>query len=327
MGRDGVLLYLDEIQYFNKKQQQTLLEFIENGSITLIASTTENPYFEVNGALISRSAIFELRPLEKEDIKELILRAVTDKERGLGGYDAVLEEDALEFLADLSGGDARNALNAIELGILTTERSADGKIHITLSVAEECIQRRAVRYDKDGDNHYDTISAFIKSMRGSDPDAAVYYLARMLEAGEDPLYVARRVVRFASEDVGLAYPLAAVVTRACCESAKELGMPEAQIPLIHAAMLLATAPKSNSAYGALHAAMADVEAGRGNLIPTHLQSPLFKGYKYPHDYPNHYVKQQYLPDGLKSDRYYEYGDNKTEQAAKKYWDLIKGESK
>ncbi|MDC7292830.1 MULTISPECIES: replication-associated recombination protein A [unclassified Butyrivibrio] len=307
------ILFIDEIHRFNKGQQDYLLPFVEDGTIILIGATTENPYFEVNGALISRSVIFELKPLTSDDIKELLNRAVTDKERGMGAYNAVLEEDAADFLADLADGDARHALNAIELGIMTTERSSDGLIHITKEVAEECIQKKVARYDKDGDNHYDTISAFIKSMRGSDPDAAVYYLARMLNAGEDPKFIVRRMMVCASEDVGNADPQALQVAVAASLAVERLGMPEARITLSQAASYIASAPKSNAAIIAIDEAMATVRE-TGNLpIPTHLQDAHYKsaaklghgiGYKYAHDYPDHYVEQQYLPYELNGKEFY-----------------------
>ena len=321
LAPNGVLLYLDEIQYFNKKQQQSLLEFMENGSITLIASTTENPYFEVNGALISRSIIFELKPLEKEDIEKLLERAVTDPVKGLGTYNVVLDADAKEFLADIAGGDARAALNAIELGVLSTERQADGKIHIDLETASECIQKRVVRYDKTGDQHYDTISAFIKSMRGSDPDAAVFYLAKMLYAGEDIKFIARRIMICAAEDVGLADPNALNVAVSASLAVERIGMPEAQIILAEAATYVACAPKSNSSYEAVFAAMKTVGSVRTS-VPPHLQDAHYKGsaklghgegYQYAHDYPNHYVEQQYLPDEILGSRFLHLGTNGYEQ--------------
>jgi putative ATPase len=307
------ILFIDEIHRFNKSQQDYLLPFVEDGTVILIGATTENPYFEVNGALISRSIIFELKPLSVEDIKELIHRAVYDKERGMGAYDAEIDEDALNFLADISGGDARHALNAVELGIMTTERAPDGKIHITLPVAQECIQKRAVRYDKSGDNHYDTVSAFIKSMRGSDPDAAVYYLARMLYAGESVTFIARRIMICASEDVGMADPQAIQVAVSASLAVERVGMPEAQIILSEAAMYVACAPKSNACVAAIGEAMSEVERS-GNLpIPPHLQDAHYKsaaklghgsGYLYAHDYPNNYVKQQYLPYELNGKEFY-----------------------
>lgn len=312
------ILFIDEIHRFNKGQQDYLLPFVEDGTIILIGATTENPYFEVNGALLSRSAIFELKPLEREDIKELIHRAVYDKDKGMGSYDAVIEDDAMEFLADLSGGDARHALNAVELGIMTTNRSEDGKIHITLEVAQECIQKRVLRYDKTGDNHYDTISAFIKSMRGSDPDAAIYYLARMLQAGEQVAFVARRIMICAAEDVGLADPNALIVATNASLAVERIGMPEAMIILAQAAAYVATAPKSNSSVCAISEAMSAVEK-TGNLpIPVHLQDAHYKGaaklghgtgYLYAHDFPNDYVKQQYLPDALVGTKFYRPSDN------------------
>ena len=267
---------MDEIHRFNKGQQDYLLPFVEDGTIILIGATTENPYFEVNGALLSRSSVFELHPLEKEDIKTLILRAVNDTEKGMGSYGAKIDDDALEFLADIAGGDARSALNAIELGILTTERSADGIIHITLDVASECIQKRVVRYDKTGDNHYDTISAFIKSMRGSDPDAAVYYLAKMLYAGEDIKFIARRIMICASEDVGNADPMALTVAVSAAQAVERVGMPEAQIILSQAVLYVATAPKSNSACNAIFAAMDNVKKYK-TTVPSHLQDAHYKG--------------------------------------------------
>lgn len=308
------ILFVDEIHRFNKSQQDYLLPFVEDGTLTLIGATTENPYFEVNGALLSRSQIFELKPLEREDVKDLICRAISDKERGLGSYEAVIDEAAADFLADVAGGDARAALNALELGVLTTERDkTDDRIHITLEVAQECIQKRAVRYDKDGDNHYDTISAFIKSMRGSDPDAAVYYLARMLYAGEDIKFIARRIMICASEDVGNADPQALTVAVSAAQAVERIGMPEAQIILSQAVTYVATAPKSNAAVCAISEAMDAVKNQRGMQVPAHLQDAHYKGsadlergtgYQYAHDYPNHYVKQQYLPDGMEGQNFY-----------------------
>lgn len=330
------ILFIDEIHRFNKSQQDYLLPFVEDGTLILIGATTENPYFEVNGALISRSIIFELKPIPVEGVKELIRKAVYDSERGMGAYDAVIEEDALEFLADLSGGDARHALNAVELGIMTTERSGDGKIHITLDVAQECIQKRVMRYDKTGDNHYDTISAFIKSMRGSDPDAAVYYLARMLYAGEDVAFIARRIMICAAEDVGNADPQALVVATNASLAVERIGMPEAQIILSQAACYVACAPKSNAAYGAVDKAMQVVEA-TGNLpIPPHLQDAHYKGaaklghgtgYKYAHDYPNHYVEQQYLPYELNGQEFYKPSGNGYEVKIKEHISRLKREAR
>ncbi len=329
------ILFIDEIHRFNKGQQDYLLPFVEDGTIILIGATTENPYFEVNSALISRSIIFELKPLSREDIKELLKRAVYDREKGMGSYDAVLEEDAMEFLADLAGGDARHALNAIELGIMTTQRSGDGKIHITLDVAQECIQKRAVRYDKTGDNHYDTVSAFIKSMRGSDPDAAVYYLARMLYAGESVTFIARRIMICAAEDVGIADPQALVVATNASLAVERIGMPEAQIILAQAAMYVASAPKSNACVCAIGEAMQTVEE-TGNLpIPTHLQDAHYKGaaklghgtgYLYAHDYPNNYVRQQYLPYELTGKEFYHPSGNGYEIRIKEHMKRIKKEA-
>lgn len=320
MGMYGrkTILFVDEIHRFNKGQQDYLLPFVEDGTLILIGATTENPYFEVNSALISRSIIFELKALEKEDILSLIHTAVYDKERGMGAYDAVIDEDAAEFLADIANGDARNALNAVELGIMSTNRSDDGKIHITLEVAQECIQKRVIRYDKTGDNHYDTISAFIKSMRGSDPDAALYYLARMLYAGEDIKFIARRIMICASEDVGNADPQALVVAVSACQAIERIGMPEAQIILAQAVTYIATAPKSNASYMGIDKAMAQVAGEKTAVIPPHLQDAHYKGaaklghgtgYLYAHDYPMHYVKQQYLPDTLVGRKFYEPTDN------------------
>ena len=329
------ILFIDEIHRFNKGQQDYLLPFVEDGTIVLIGATTENPYFEVNGALISRSIIFELEPIPREAIKELLRKAVYDTERGMGSYNAVIEDEALEFLADISGGDARHALNAIELGIMTTQRLEDDKIHITLDVAQECIQKRAVRYDKNGDNHYDTISAFIKSMRGSDPDAAVYYLARMLYAGESVTFIARRIMICASEDVGNADPMAIVVATNASMAVERIGMPEAQIILSQAAAYVASAPKSNAACNAIFDAKAEVER-TGNLpIPTHLQDAHYKGaaklghgigYKYAHDYPNHYVKQQYLPYELTGREFYKPTGNGYEQKIREHMKRIKTEA-
>lgn len=334
MGMYGrrTILFVDEIHRFNKGQQDYLLPFVEDGTLTLIGATTENPYFEVNGALLSRSRIFELKPLEKDDIKQLIYRAVTDSERGMGTYRVKIEEDAADFLADTANGDARAALNAVELGVLTTERSEDGLIHIDLAAAQECIQKRAVRYDKDGDNHYDTISAFIKSMRGSDPDAAVYYLARMLYAGEDIKFIARRIMICASEDVGNADPQALNVAVSAALAADRIGLPEAQIILSQAASYVACAPKSNAAYVAIQNAMENVKTTRTMPVPVHLQDRHYKGaaklghgegYKYAHDYPKHYVKQQYLPDGMEGTVFYEPSDNGYEKQIKAYMKWLK----
>ena len=330
------ILFIDEIHRFNKGQQDYLLPFVEDGTIILIGATTENPYFEVNGALLSRSIIFELKPLTKDDIKIVINRALTDKEKGLGSYNAVIEDDALEFLSDIAGGDARAALTAIELGVLTTDRAEDGLIHITLDVASECIQKRVVKYDKDGDNHYDTVSAFIKSMRGSDPDAAVYYLARMIYAGEDPKFIARRIVICASEDVGNADPQALVVAVSAFLALERIGMPESQIILSHAASYVACAPKSNSAYGAIETAMEDVKNNGARPIPSYLQDAHYKGaaklghgvgYEYAHAYKNHFSTQRYLPEGLERGDIYKPGHMGYENVINEYLDRIHREAK
>ena len=326
------ILFVDEIHRFNKSQQDYLLPFVEDGTITLIGATTENPYFEVNNALLSRSRIFELKPLEKQDIRELVMRAVYDTEKGMGTYGADITDEAADFLADVANGDARAALNAVELGILTTDKSDDGKIHITIDVAAECIQKRVVRYDHDGDNHYDTISAFIKSMRGSDPDAAVYYLARMLYAGEDVKFIARRIMICASEDVGNADPNALVVAVSAAQAVERIGMPESQIILSQAAAYVATAPKSNAAYMGIAKAMKTVADTRTMPVPAHLQDRHYKGaeklghglgYKYAHDYPNHYVTQQYLPDGMEGMRFYEPSENGYEKKIREHMEFIK----
>lgn len=325
------ILFIDEIHRFNKGQQDYLLPFVEDGTLVLIGATTENPYFEVNGALLSRSIIFELKPLSKEDIKTLLLRALEDRERGLGSYQAELDDEALDFLADMSGGDARTALNAIELGVLTTERNEAGKIKIDMKVAEECIQKRTLRYDKTGDNHYDTISAFIKSMRGSDPDAVSYYLARMLYAGEDIRFIARRIMICAAEDVSNADPQALVVATAAAQAVERLGMPEARIVLAQAATYVACAPKSNSAIVAIDAATQYVQSHPNYRIPAYLQDSHYKGaaklghgigYQYAHDYPNHYVQQQYLPEEAKEERFYHLSENGYEKVLKEHMKQI-----
>ena len=329
------ILFIDEIHRFNKGQQDYLLPFVEDGTVILIGATTENPYFEVNGALISRSIIFELKPLTKENVKEILKRAVFDKEKGMGAYDAAIDEDALEFLSDLSNGDARAALNAIELAILTTERSEDGKIHITIDVASECIQKRRTYYDKNGDNHYDTVSAFIKSMRGSDPDAAVFYLAKMLYAGESVTFIARRMMICASEDVGNADPQALQVAVAASLAVERVGMPEAQIILSQAAAYIATAPKSNASCVAIEEAMRAVNDTENVTIPIHLKDAHYKGaaklghgvdYKYAHDYKNHYVKQQYLPYELEGKEFYHISDMGYEAKIKEHMKRIKKEA-
>ena len=329
------ILFIDEIHRFNKGQQDYLLPFVEDGTIILIGATTENPYFEVNKALISRSVVFELKPLEKEDILSIIKTAVYDTKRGMGNYNAVIDDDAAEFLADMSNGDARNALNAVELGIMTTDAGNDGIIHITLDVASQCIQKRVLRYDKDGDNHYDTISAFIKSMRGSDPDAALYYLARMIYAGEDPKFIARRIMICASEDVGNADPNALVVAVSAAQAVERIGMPEARIILSQAALYVACAPKSNACYMAVDKALDIVKTTKTQPVPAHLQDAHYKGsaklghgvgYKYAHDYPNHYVSQQYLPDALVDESFYSPTDNGYEKHIKEHLDRIRSEA-
>lgn len=326
------LLFIDEIHRFNKGQQDYLLPFVEDGTVILIGATTENPYFEVNAALLSRSIIFELHPLSAENIKTLLQRAVSD-EKGLAAYKAKIDPDALDFLAEISGGDARMALNAIELGVLTTQRSEDGIIHITQEVATECIQKRVVRYDKSGDNHYDTISAFIKSMRGSDPDAAVYYLARMLYAGEDIKFIARRIMICASEDVSNADPMALVVATSAAQAVERIGMPEARIILAQAVTYVASAPKSNSAITAIDEAMESVRNEKISGIPTHLQDAHYKsasklghgvGYQYAHAFPNHYVEQQYLPDELVGRAFYRPTKNGYEKTIQEYFKKIHG---
>lgn len=329
------ILFIDEIHRFNKGQQDYLLPFVEDGTVILIGATTENPYFEVNGALLSRSIIFELKPLSQEDIKTLIRRALTDSVKGLGSYGATIDDDALDFLSDMANGDARSALTAIELGVLTTEPSADGKIHITLSVASECIQRRVVKYDKSGDNHYDTISAFIKSMRGSDPDAAIYYLARMLYAGEDVKFIARRIMICAAEDVGNADPQALQVAVAAAQAVERIGMPESQIILAEATNYVACAPKSNASYLSIDAAMHMVASGQTPPIPVHLQDSHYKsagklghgiGYQYAHDFKNHYVAQQYLPDALAGTHFYEPTDMGYEKQIRDHLEKIRREA-
>ncbi|MCI9017713.1 MAG: replication-associated recombination protein A [Lachnospiraceae bacterium] len=326
------ILFVDEIHRFNKGQQDYLLPFVEDGTVILIGATTENPYFEVNGALISRSVVFELKALEPGDVKELIHRAVYDEERGMGAYQAVITEEAADFLADIAGGDARSALNAVELGILTTEKGEDGRIHLTKEVISECIQKRAVRYDKTGDNHYDTISAFIKSMRGSDPDAAVYYLAKMIYAGEDERFIARRIMICASEDVGNADPMALTVAVSAAQAVERIGFPEAQIILAQAAAYVACAPKSNSAVNAIGKAMESVKSRRTS-VPVHLQDAHYPGakklghgtgYRYAHDYPNHYVEQQYLPSEIEGEVFYEPSENGYEKEIREYFKKIKG---
>ena len=330
LAPNGVLLYLDEIQYFNKKQQQSLLEFIENGKITLIASTTENPYFYVFNAILSRSTVFEFKPVAAEDILPAVDRALALLSERLG-VEIACEDGVREHIASSCGGDVRKAVNAVEL-LASAGTPESGRLVISLEDAQAVAQRSAMRYDRAGDDHYDIASALMKSLRGSDPDAALHYLARLLEAG-DLITAIRRLLCSASEDIGMAYPQAAAIVKACCDSALQLGLPEAQLPLAQAAILLATAPKSNSVVAAIGAAMADVKAGKTGDYPRHLQNvhadsagmEREQGYLYPHEFPGHWVKQQYLPDILKDRVYYQYGPNKNEQAAKAYWEKIKGE--
>ncbi len=333
LGQDGVLLYLDEIQNFNKKQQQSLLEYTENGKITLIASTTENPYFYVYNAILSRSTVFEFQALTAEDIAKALERALTILQtEDFPKNPIVAEEGVLLQLAEMSGGDVRKALNSLELAANYTLPEKDGTIRLTMESAEQATQKKAFRYDQKGDSYYDILSGLQKSIRGSDPDAAVHYLARLV-AADDLASICRRLMVIACEDIGLAHPTAITVVKACVDSALMLGFPEARIPLAQATILLATAPKSNSAYMALAAAMADIESMDTGTIPRQLQNKHYDGegaavkgqnYLYPHDYPDHYVKQQYLPDNIKDKTYYHYGENKVEQAAKEYWEKIKG---
>ena len=328
LAPNGILLYLDEIQYFNKKQQQSLLEFIENGSITLIASTTENPYFYVYNAVLSRSTVFEFKAISARDVEGAVRRAVrllSERE----GIEADCPDEVVSLVAQGCGGDVRKALNAVEL-LFTAAPRIGGKVVLSPDDARAVTQRSAMRYDREGDEHYDVVSALMKSLRGSDPDAALHYLARLLEAGDLP-GACRRILCSASEDIGMAYPQAVSIVKACVDNALQLGLPEAQLPLAQACILLATAPKSNSVVAAIDAARADVRAGKSGNIPREMQNvhadgtgfEREQGYKYPHNYPGHWVRQQYLPDSLKNAHYYEYGDNKTEQAAKAYWELIK----
>lgn len=328
LAPNGILLYLDEIQYFNKKQQQSLLEFIENGSITLIASTTENPYFYVYNAVLSRSTVFEFKAISARDVEGAVRRAVrllSERE----GIEADCPDEVVSLVAQGCGGDVRKALNAVEL-LFTAAPRIEGKVVFSPDDARAVTQRSAMRYDREGDEHYDVVSALMKSLRGSDPDAALHYLARLLEAGDLP-GACRRILCSASEDIGMAYPQAVSIVKACVDNALQLGLPEAQLPLAQACILLATAPKSNSVVAAIDAARADVRAGKSGNIPREMQNvhadgtgfEREQGYKYPHAYPGHWVRQQYLPDSLKNAHYYEYGDNKTEQAAKAYWELIK----
>ncbi|WP_418779542.1 replication-associated recombination protein A [Intestinimonas sp.] len=331
LAPNGILLYLDEIQYFNKKQQQSLLEVIERGDVTLIASTTENPYFYVYNAVLSRSTVFEFKPIEADDVLPAVDRGMALMGERLGA-EVSCEDGVREHIASCCGGDVRKAMNAVEL-LLNAAKRREGKLLVTMEDTKMAAQLSAMRYDRAGDDHYDILSALQKSIRGSDPDAACHYLARLLEAG-DLISACRRLMVIACEDVGLAYPQVIPIVKACVDAANMLGLPEARIPLGDAAVLMATAPKSNSAHLALDAAMADVRAGRTGDYPRHLQNvhadstglEREQGYLYPHNFPHHYVKQQYLPDQLAGVRYYEYGENKTEQAAKQYWDRIKGET-
>lgn len=332
LAMDGVLLYLDEIQHFNKKQQQSLLEFMENGKITLIASTTENPYFYVYNAVLSRSTVFEFRPVTTEDIKKALERAVDELAVvDFADFDVDVKDDALEHIARAAGGDVRKALNSLEIAFLASSADKNKKISITLEQAVQATQKKAMRYDRDGDSHYDILSAFQKSIRGSDPDAAVHYLARLVSAG-DLQSICRRLLVTAAEDIGLAYPQAITIVKSCVDSALQLGFPEAQIPLAQAVILLATSPKSNSAAEAISSALSDIERSDTGDVPAHIKDAHYGGaeklghgveYKYPHTYKNHYVNQQYMPDNIRDTKYYKYGDNKTEQTAKTYWDKIK----
>lgn len=334
MYQKKTILFIDEIHRFNKTQQDALLPYVEDGTIVLIGATTENPYFEVNKALVSRSIIFQLHPLDDSDILSLLQEALQNEHKGLGMYQVVCDEKALPFLANTANGDARVALNGLELAVLTTDAGKDGNIHLTLEVAQECIQKRALNYEKDGDNHYDTISAFIKSMRGSDPDAVLYYLAKMIYAGEDPKFIARRIVICASEDVGNADPHALQVAVAAMQAVQFIGMPEGRIPLAQAAVYVASAPKSNAAYMGIDQALADVRRVRVKSVPPHLKDASYSsakelghgiGYQYPHAFPNHYVKQQYLPDELVGTVYYDMSDMGVEKRMKDYLKRLKGE--
>lgn len=329
LGADGVILYLDEIQNFNKKQQQSLLECIENGSVTLIASTTENPYFYIYNAILSRSTVFEFKPVEKNDTKRALLRAT---EKLNEQYRVEISEEAAEHIALFAAGDVRKALNSLEVATIAAKPDENGITRITLEIAQDVTMKKAFRHDRDGDSHYDVLSAFQKSVRGSDPSAALHYMARLVEAG-DLQSICRRILVMAAEDVGLAYPNAVVVTKACVDAALQLGFPEARIPLAEAVILLATAPKSNSVICAVDAALEDVRGGLAGDIPSHLKDAHYggaerlghgQGYKYPHNYENNYVKQQYLPDGIKQRSYYIPGKNKLEMQTERYWREIKG---
>ncbi len=336
LAPDGVLLYLDEIQHFNKKQQQSLLEFMENGKITLIASTTENPYFYVYNAVLSRSVVFEFLPIEPEEVEKSVNRAVELlKSDDYKAYNVTVDADAVTHIAHTANGDVRKALNSLEVAFLAAKPDKENNIHITLDTAVQATQKKAMRYDKDGDSHYDILSAFQKSVRGSDVNASLHYLARLISAGDLPS-ICRRTLVIASEDVGLAYPQAVSIVKSCIDSALQLGLPEARLPLAEAVILLATAPKSNSVINAIDAALGDIENTDTGEIPSHLKDSHYGGskklghgldYKYPHNFPNHYTKQQYLPDNIKNAEYYEFGDNKNEQSAKQYWDKIKNEQR
>lgn len=332
---NGVLLYLDEIQHFNKKQQQSLLEYMENGKITLIASTTENPYFYIYNAVLSRSIVFEFKPVTPADIKEALVRGAEILANDeFKGYDFSIEDEALEHMSEMAGGDVRKAINSLEIASLALTPDADGRVVITQALAEQATQRKTTKYDKSGDSHYDILSAFQKSIRGSDPNAGLHYLARLISGGDLPI-ICRRLLVIAAEDIGLAYPQAISIVKACVDSALQLGFPEARIPLAEAVILLATAPKSNSAIEGIDSAMADIESMDVGEIPAHLRDSHYGGaaklgrgleYKYPHAYKNNYTQQQYLPDNIKGRVYYNYGSNKQERVAKEYWDMIKKDS-
>ncbi len=334
LAPEGVLLYLDEIQHFNKKQQQSLLEFMENGKITLIASTTENPHFYVYNAVLSRSIVFEFKPVPADDIKKALLRNVDMISKEMfEGYNINIEDGAIDHIAHASNGDVRKAINSLEAIFMAVKPNDSKEVKITLELAEQASQKKALRYDKDGDSHYDILSAFHKSVRGSDPDAAIHYLARLISAGDLPS-ICRRLLAIASEDIGLAYPQGVSIVKSCVDSALQLGFPEARLPLTQATILLATAPKSNSVVCAIDSALKDIETMDTGDIPEHLKDAHYSGskalghgvsYKYPHSYPNHYIDQQYLPDNIVGKKYYEFGDNKLEQSAKEYWKKIKND--
>ncbi len=333
MYNKKTILFLDEIHRFNKAQQDALLPFVENGTLTLIGATTENPYFEVNKALISRSMLFKLEPLDEEAIRKIILRAIQDCESGIGMFEVDLQPEAIDFLCSMANGDARRALNALELATLTTEKSGDGKTYIDLDIMKECLQKRQIHYDKNNDYHYDIVSAFIKSMRGSDPDATLHYLSRMIGGGEDPMFIARRIVIAASEDVGLADPNALVVASSAAQAVQFIGMPEGRIILAQAAVYVASAPKSNASYMGINKALKDIEEKTIGQVPVHLRDQSYGsarklghglGYMYPHDYPNHYIEQQYLPDSLLDAKYYEATESGYEKKIKERLERLKG---